>query len=92
MVLAVRNIESALGSDVKQTSPSEMKNKAVARKSIVAAGPIRKGEIFTEDNLTAKRPGTGISPMRWDDMLGRVAGRDYLADELIDISELDAGA
>jgi len=92
MVLAVRNIESALGSDVKQTSPSEMKNKAVARKSIVAAGPIRKGEIFTEDNLTAKRPGTGISPMRWDDMLGRVAGRDYLADELIDLSELDAGA
>ncbi|WP_319467460.1 N-acetylneuraminate synthase [uncultured Pseudodesulfovibrio sp.] len=92
MVRAVRNIESALGSDVKQTSPSEMKNKAVARKSIVAAGPIRKGEVFTEENLTAKRPGTGISPMRWDDMLGRVAGRDYLADELIDSSELDAGA
>jgi N,N'-diacetyllegionaminate synthase len=85
MVRAIRNIEQSLGDGVKRPQPSEMKNLAVARKSLVAAKVIREGEIFTEENITAKRPGTGISPMRWDEVIGRVAGRDFAADELIEL-------
>lgn len=83
MVDAIRHIEQALGDGVKQVSESERKNIAIARKSIVAASYIKKGELFTEENLTVKRPGGGISPMKWDEVIGTTASRDYLADELI---------
>ena len=83
LVNAIRNIETALGNGIKKPSPSELKNKSIARKSIVAACGIRKGEPFTEKNLTAKRPGTGISPMHWDEMIGQRASKDYQQDELI---------
>jgi len=83
MVIAIRNIEKALGSGIKKPSPSELKNKPIARKSIVAARDIRKGESFTEENLTAKRPGMGISPMRWNEVIGQSASKDYQQDELI---------
>lgn len=83
MVSAIRNIEIALGSGVKRPSPSEKKNKVIARKSIVAARDIKEGEFFSLENIAAKRPGTGISPMRWDEVVGRVATRDFFADELI---------
>ena len=83
MVQAIRNIEKALGNGIKKPSPSELKNKPVARKSIVAARDIKEGEEFTEENLTAKRPGTGISPMRWDEILGKHAQKKYVEDELI---------
>lgn len=88
MVRAIRNIEQAMGSGEKSPTPSEAGNRAAARKSIVAAAKISKGEVFTEANLTAKRPGNGISPMRWHDLLGRAAGRDYGEDEAIDKGEL----
>jgi N,N'-diacetyllegionaminate synthase len=83
MVRAIRNIEQATGDGIKRPSPSEAKNKPIARKSLVAAKPICAGERFTAENVTAKRPGTGMSPMRWDEVIGRVAGRDFAADELI---------
>jgi len=83
MVSAIRNIELALGSSIKQPSPSEAKNKPIARKSLVAKTDIKQGEIFTEQNLAIKRPGTGISPMRWDEILGTTAQRDYQEDEVI---------
>lgn len=83
MVSAIRNIEIALGSPVKQPSPSEAKNKAIARKSLVASTAIKQGDIFSENNLTVKRPGTGISPLRWDEIMGTAAPRDYQEDELI---------
>lgn len=83
MVSSIRNIEKALGSSIKQPSPSESKNMAVARKSIVAKTAVKKGEVFTEHNLTIKRPGTGISPMRWNEILGSIALKDYKEDELI---------
>lgn len=83
MVRAIRHIEQALGDGLKRPSPSEAKNRPIARKSLVAAVPIRAGEPFTPANLTAKRPGTGLSPMRWDEVIGRPASRDYAADELI---------
>lgn len=83
MITAIRNIEKALGDGIKKPSPSELKNKPIARKSIVAKRDIRKGEIFTEENITIKRPGTGISPMRWYEILGTKAQRDYKEDELI---------
>lgn len=85
MVDSIRNIERALGNKEKVVSPSEAENKTVARKSIVAAKTIRKGELFTEDNLTVKRPGTGISPMCWDIVVGKVSDRDYEIDELINL-------
>lgn len=85
MVEAIRNIEIALGDGVKRASASELKNRSVVRRSIVAARGIRAGELFSEGNLTTKRPGTGISPTRWDDVLGREARRDFLADELIEL-------
>lgn len=85
MVAAIRNIEQALGGGVKRITPSEVGNKVVVRKSIVAACTIRAGESFSADNLTTKRPGIGVSPMRWDEVLGRVAQRDYRQDELIEL-------
>ena len=86
MIQAIRNIEKAVsGSGIKAPSPSEQKNIAVARKSIVAARPIRKGELFTAKNLTVKRPGNGISPMLWDEILGKKAKKDFEPDELIEL-------
>lgn len=85
MVVAIRNIEAALGDGYKRPSPSEAKNKHIARKSLVAACRIQAGEPFTAANLAVKRPGTGISPMRWDEIVGRNATRDYDTDELIEI-------
>jgi N,N'-diacetyllegionaminate synthase len=84
MVAAIRNIEVALGDGIKRLTPSEAKNKPVARKSLVASRAIKAGEVFTTENIAAKRPGTGISPMRWDEIIGKKARRDFLADELID--------
>jgi N,N'-diacetyllegionaminate synthase len=85
MVKAIRNIELALGDGVKRVTPSEKGNIAIARKSIVAARPISKGEIFTEENITTKRPGTGISPMRWFEILGKNAPRNFAYDELVEV-------
>lgn len=85
MVDAIRNIEQALGDGHKHVSPSERKNMDIARKSIVAARDIRKGEVLTEDNITTKRPGNGISPMRWDSAIGTTAIRDFGYDELIEM-------
>ena len=83
MVHAIRNIEKALGNGIKKTSPSELKNKPVVRKSIVAACDIKKGEVFTKNHITVKRPGTGISPMRWDEIVGKTSTKDYREDDLI---------
>jgi len=85
MVRAIRNIEAALGDGVKRPSTSEAGNMPAARKSLVASRAIRAGEPFTETNVAVKRPGTGISPMRWDEVLGRRAPRDFGPDELIEI-------
>ena len=85
MVRAIRNIEQAMGDGIKRPSPSEAKNKPIARKSLVAARSIKAGERFTPENLTAKRPGTGVSPMRWDEVMGRTATRNYGADEMIEL-------
>lgn len=84
MIRSIRNIELAMGDGIKRPSASEEKNRPIARKSLVAARPIAKGERFSSLNLTAKRPGTGVSPMLWDEYLGRTAGRDYVPDELIE--------
>jgi len=83
MVKAIRNIEQAMGDGIKKPSPSESKNIVIARKSIVAARDIKKGELFSEKNITAKRPGNGISPMKWDEVVGTIATKDYKEDELI---------
>lgn len=83
MVKCVRNIELALGSGEKHVTNSERENRLIARKSIVAARHIRRGEILTPDNLAVKRPGTGISPMRWNEIIGRKTLRDYDEDEMI---------
>ena len=83
MVTAIRNIELALGNGIKIPSKSEQKNIAIARKSIVASVNIKKGSIFTKSNISVKRPGTGISAMKWNEVLGTVANKDYKADELI---------
>ncbi len=83
MVKSIRNIELALGSKVKKPSPSEKQNMIAARKSIIANCAIKKGEKLSEDNLAIKRPGNGMSPMRWDEIVGSVAQRDYEVDELI---------
>ena len=83
MVVGIRKIESALGSKIKQVSESEMTNVAIVRKSIVAAANIKRGEKYTEKNLTTKRPATGISPMLWDEVIGKTADRDYKVDEMI---------
>ncbi len=83
MVKAIRNIELALGNSIKKPSKSENPNMQIARKSIVAKVSIKKGEIFTEKNITIKRPGNGINPMRWDEIIGTIAIKDYKEDELI---------
>ena len=83
MVEAIRNIELALGSSIKKPSKSETPNINIARKSIVAKCDIKKGQTLTENNLTIKRPGNGINPMRWDEIVGTVASKDYKEDELI---------
>ena len=83
MVEAIRNIQAALGDGLKRPSESEMKNMPIARKSLVAKANIQTGEMFSEDNLTIKRPGTGLSPMLWDDIIGSIARKDYEADEVI---------
>jgi len=83
MVTAIRNIQLALGDGCKQPSPSEMANHSIVRKSIVAKCSIIKGEILSTANLTTKRPGTGISPMQWDEVIGTLAKRNYVEDELI---------
>jgi N,N'-diacetyllegionaminate synthase len=85
MADAIRHVETALGADEKKPSPSEIKNIAVARKSIVAKCFIKKGETLTEENLAVKRPGNGVTPMRWYDIIGSKAIRDFLEDELIEI-------
>jgi N,N'-diacetyllegionaminate synthase len=85
LVNAVRSVERALGDGVKRMRASEAVNAPAARRSLVAARAIRAGEVFTDANLTAKRPGTGLSPMRLDEVLGRRAGRDYAADEQIEL-------
>lgn len=85
MVTAIRDVELALGDGVKQPSASEAKNIPIVRKSLVAAKAIHAGERFSAENMTAKRPGTGISPMRWDDVLGKKAPRSFAVDELIEL-------
>ena len=85
MVKAIRNIELAIGDGIKRASKSETKNIEIVRKSIVANLDIKKGEVFTEKNIAIKRPATGISPMRWDEVIGTIAKKDYLKDELINL-------
>lgn len=85
MVTSIRNIEKALGTSSKKTSLSEIANKKIARKSIVAKTKIAKGQFFTEENIIAKRPGTGISPMKWYEVIGQKAKRDFSEDELIEL-------
>ena len=85
----VRRIEKMAGSGKKHVTQSEEKNKIVARKSIVAACPIHKGDVFSAENITCKRPGNGISPMRWYDLLGRTAEREFAEDELITAEHFD---
>ncbi|MGL4780300.1 MAG: N-acetylneuraminate synthase, partial [Bacteroidales bacterium] len=85
MVQAIRHIEKALGDGNKKPMPSESKNKAIARKSIVAKRPISENEILTEENLTVKRPGDGISPMRWEEVVGTKAKRAFSIDEKIEL-------
>lgn len=85
MISSIRNIEKSIGDGAKRPSPSEMKNKHIVRKSIVAARNINAGDVFSEENITVKRPGNGISPMRWKEIINSRASRDYEADELIEI-------
>ena len=83
MVNAIRNIELALGSVIKKPSNSEIQNMNIVRKSIIAKTKIKKGDLFSKDNLIIKRPGCGISPMRWDKIIGTKARKDYSQDDLI---------
>ena len=83
LVVAIRNIELSLGDGIKKVMPSEIKNINIARKSLVAKININKGDFFTSENITAKRPGTGISPMLWDQTIGKIATRNYKLDDLI---------
>jgi N,N'-diacetyllegionaminate synthase len=85
MVKSIRGVERALGDGLKTPSTSEKKNITIVRKSIIAAKDIRKGEPFTSENCTVKRPATGISPMRWNEVMGKIANRDYQFDEPIDL-------
>jgi N,N'-diacetyllegionaminate synthase len=85
MVKAIRHIAQALGNGIKKPSKSEAKNIAIARKSIVATRHIKLGETFSSDNIAIKRPGNGISPMRWDEIIGRSSPHDFVADELIEL-------
>ncbi len=83
MVEGIRRVEQALGNGTKEASESEKGNISIVRKSIVAARAVKKGEWLTEKNLTTKRPGTGLNPMRWNEVIGKAADRDYEADEMI---------
>ena len=85
MISAIRNIESAMGTGIKEPSESEKVNIEVARKSIIAAKDIKVGEVLNEYNITTKRPGSGINPMRWNEVIGTKAIRDFKEDELIEI-------
>lgn len=85
MVSAIRNIEIAMGNNVKIPSKSESRNLNIVRKSIVANKTIKRGEEFTEENLTCKRPGNGVNPMKWNEVLGKIAKKDYFEDELIEL-------
>ena len=85
MISAIRNIETALGGESKRPSPSERANISIARKSIVASKDIKKGELFSENNVAVKRPGTGINPFRLDSVLGRPAKKDFKENETIKI-------
>ncbi len=87
MVSGIRHIEAAMGDGVKRVSPSERGNIPIVRKSIIAKRKILQGEPFTEDNLTTKRPGTGISPMMWPQVIGKIAARDFEMDEIIEIEQ-----
>lgn len=89
MVSSIRNVEVAIGDGVKKVSASEMKNKDIARKSIIAKTAIKAGDVFNEENITTKRPGSGINPMKWFDLLGKTAKHDYEEDYLIESDELD---
>jgi len=85
MVLSIRNIEQSLGDGIKKPSKSEMLNRDIIRKSVIAACDIKKGELFSEDNLVVKRPGNGVSPMRWNEVIGHKASRDFIKDEMIEL-------
>ena len=85
MISAIRNVESALGTGVKKPSNSEQRNIGIVRKSIVAKNEIKKGEVFSEENLVTKRPGTGVSPMKWNEIIGTLAGKNYKEDDLIEL-------
>ena len=85
MVESIRNIEKSIGDGIKKPSNSETKNISIVRKSVVASCNIKKGEVFSEENLGTKRPGTGISPMFWDDIIGQIAKKDFLEDEKISL-------
>ena len=89
MVQQIRHVEVAIGDGVKRVSPSEEKNKDIARKSIIAKTDIQSGDTFSEENVTTKRPGSGIDPMRWFELLGKKAKHDYKEDYLIEEDELD---
>jgi N,N'-diacetyllegionaminate synthase len=85
MITGIRSIELAMGNGIKRVMPSEISNQLIVRKSIVAKVNIKKGEIFSFENLTTKRPGTGVSPQKIDEIIGTKSDRDYLADELIEL-------
>ena len=89
MVSAIRNVELCIGDGVKKVSASEAKNQDIARKSIIARRAIKAGEVFSEENITTKRPGSGINPMHWYELLGKTARHDYEEDYLIEKDELD---
>lgn len=85
MVMAIRNLEQSLGDGIKRPSPCEFNNKLSIRKSLVAGKNIKAGELFSEKNIVAKRPGTGISPIRWDEVMGKTANKDFFSDDLIEL-------
>lgn len=84
MVRAIRNVELAIGDGIKRPTASEISNIVASRKSIVASRKIKKGEIFCENNISTKRPGNGISPMRWMEIIGKNCNRDFEKDEMIE--------
>ncbi|MCK5514047.1 MAG: N-acetylneuraminate synthase family protein, partial [Deltaproteobacteria bacterium] len=88
LVKAIRNIENALGDGIKRPSRSEMNTKIIVRKSIVAATDIKKGELLSQHNLTVKRPGNGISPLKWNEVVGKKAARNFKKDNLIELDQL----
>ena len=84
LVKGIRNISLALGKTEKKITNSEIKNLTIVRKSIVAKKDIKKGELYTKENLTTKRPGIGICPMKWDEVIGKLSNKDYNSDDLIE--------